>query len=104
MTGNTQKDHRLLTLLRSPVISEKATRVADKNNQIVFDVLPGATKEEIGAAVELIFKVEVQSVQVLNRKGKVKRHRQIAGRCKATRKAYVSLKPGQDINFEAEVL
>ncbi len=104
MTGDTQKDHRLLTLLRSPVISEKATRVADKNNQIVFDVLPGASKEEITAAVELIFKVEVQSVQVLNRKGKVKRHRQISGRCKSTRKAYVCLKPGQDINFDAEVV
>ena len=90
---------RLATVLVAPIISEKATRVAEKQNQVMFKVLRNATKPEIKAAVELLFKVEVESVQVLNTKGKAKRFGRFEGRRRNTRKAYVSLAPGQEINF-----
>ena len=95
-------EERLMKVLLAPVISEKATFVAEKNEQIVFKVLPDATKPEIKAAVELLFKVQVESVQVLNRKGKVKRFGRFVGRRRNERKAYMSLKDGQEIDF-AEV-
>jgi len=75
--------------------------VAEKNEQVVFEVAKSATKPEIKAAVELLFKVEVESVQVLNRKGKEKRFGKFMGRRAHERRAYVSLKPGQEINFES---
>lgn len=90
---------RLLQVLLAPQISEKATWVADKNEQVIFKVVPDATKPEVKAAVEALFKVEVESVQVLNVKGKVKRKGRIAGQRKGWKKAFVSLKPGQEINF-----
>ncbi len=93
---------RLMQVLLAPIVSEKSTMLADKNNQIAFRVLQGATKPEIKAAVELLFKVEVESVQVLNTAGKQKRFGRFQGRRRNVRKAYVSLKPGQEINF-AEV-
>jgi large subunit ribosomal protein L23 len=93
---------RLMLVLIAPIVTEKATLVAEKNNQIVFRVVQDATKPEIKAAVEMLFKVEVQSVQVLNRKGKEKRFGRFVGRRRNERKAYVVLKPGQEINF-AEV-
>jgi large subunit ribosomal protein L23 len=64
---------RLMQVLLAPQISEKATYVADKHEQVIFRVASDATKPEIKAAVELLFKVEVESVQVANVKGKVKR-------------------------------
>jgi len=90
---------RLLQVLLAPQISEKATFVAEKNEQVVFRVAADATKPEIKAAVEQLFKVEVESVQVLNVKGKVKRFRGAAGRRKGWKKAFVCLKAGQEINF-----
>lgn len=90
---------RLLQVLLAPQISEKATYVADKHQQVIFRVASDATKPEIKAAVEQLFKVEVESVQVLNVKGKVKRFRQTVGRRKGWKKAFVCLKPGQEINF-----
>lgn len=90
---------RLLQVLVAPQISEKATYIADKNEQVVFIVTPDATKPEIKAAVELLFKVEVKSVQVANIKGKVKRTARGFGRRSDLRKAFVCLKPGQEINF-----
>jgi large subunit ribosomal protein L23 len=90
---------RLLQVLVAPQISEKATYVADKNDQVVFIVAPDATKPEIKAAVELLFKVEVKSVQVANLKGKSKRFGRFMGRRNDVRKAFVCLKPGQEINF-----
>jgi large subunit ribosomal protein L23 len=92
---------RLLQVILAPQITEKATYVADKNQQIAFKVLPDATKPEIKAAVELVFKVEVQGVTVANVKGKTKRAGRMMGRRKDWKKAYVSLKPGQEINFAA---
>jgi large subunit ribosomal protein L23 len=95
----TQNQERLLQVLLAPQISEKATYIADKNEQVVFRVASDATKPEIKAAVELLFKVQVESVQVLNVKGKVKRFKGAVGRRKGWKKAFVSLKSGQEINF-----
>jgi large subunit ribosomal protein L23 len=95
-------EERLMKVLLAPVISEKATFVAEKNEQVVFLVAPDATKPEIRAAVELLFKVEVESVQVANREGKQKRAGRFTGRRNHTRRAFVSLKPGQEINFTEE--
>ena len=90
---------RLLQVLLAPQISEKATYVADKHEQVIFRVASDATKLEIKAAVEMLFKVEVEAVQVANVKGKVKRFKGAVGRRKGWKKAFVSLKPGQEINF-----
>ena len=93
---------RLMKVIVAPVISEKATLVGETRRQIVFEVLPDATKAEIKAAVELLFKeqkVEVGSVNVVNVKGKEKRHGRFIGRRKSIKKAYVSLKGEGDINF-----
>mgnify|MGYP000913948356 CR=1 FL=1 len=90
---------RLMQVLVAPQISEKATFLADRNEQVVFFVAPDATKPEVKAAVELLFKVEVKSVQMANLKGKVKRFGRSLGRRSDVKKAFVSLKPGQEINF-----
>ena len=94
-------EERLMQVLLAPQISEKATFVADKHEQVIFVVTPDATKPEIKAAVELLFKVQVESVQVANVKGKVKRFGRGMGRRSDMRKAFVCLKPGQEINFVA---
>ena len=93
---------RLAQVLVAPIISEKATRVAEKHNQVLFKVLRNATKPEIKAAVELMFKVEVASVQTVNQAGKVKRFGRSMGRRDNVKKAYVCLKPGQELNFSGE--
>ena len=93
---------RLMKVILGPVISEKATLVADRNRQIVFEVVADAIKAEVKAAVELMFKdqkVEVANVNVLNVKGKAKRHGRFEGHRRNVRKAYVSLKGEGDINF-----
>jgi len=93
---------RLAQVLLAPVVSEKATQVAEKHNQVLFKVLRDATKPEIKAAVELLFKVEVEAVAVVNVKGKVKRFGKSIGRRDHVKKAYVSLKAGQELNFSGE--
>jgi len=90
---------RLMQVLIAPLISEKATRIAEKTNAVAFKVLQGASKPEIKAAVELLFKVEVKSVSVVNIKGKVKRFGQRTGRRNNLRKAYVLLQEGQELNL-----
>ena len=90
---------RLMQVLLAPQVSEKSTMVGERDNQVVFKVVRDATKPEIKAAVELLFKVEVESVQVANVKGKVKRFGRFTGRRDHWKKAYVSLKAGQEINF-----
>ncbi len=92
---------RLLQVILAPQITEKATRLGDKDQQIAFKVRTDATKPEIKAAVELLFKVEVDGVSVINVKGKTKRFGRAIGRRQDWKKAYVSLKPGQEINFAA---
>ena len=93
---------RLMTVLLAPVISEKGTFIADKHEQVIFRVMQDATKPEVKAAVELMFKVDVESVQIANVKGKEKRFGAHRGRRRNWKKAYVSLKPGQEINFAVE--
>jgi large subunit ribosomal protein L23 len=93
---------RLYNVLLGPVVSEKSTMIAEKANQIAFRVLKDATKTEVKAAVEQLFKVQVKSVQILNQKGGARRFGRFSGRTSDVRKAYVSLAPGQEINF-AEV-
>ncbi len=90
---------RLMKILLSPHVSEKATIIAEKTNQIAFKVMKDATKPEIKKAVELMFEVEVADVRTLNVKGKTKRTGFRNGRRKDWKKAYVSLKEGQDIDF-----
>jgi large subunit ribosomal protein L23 len=99
MSAQQLNQERLMQVLLAPQISEKATYIADKNEQVVFIVASDATKPEIKAAVELLFKVQVESVQVANQKGKVKRFGRSLGRRSDVKKAFVSLKPGQEINF-----
>ena len=95
-------ENRLATILMAPIISEKATSVAEKNNQVLFKVMRDATKPEIKAAVELLFKVEVEKVSTVVQKGKVKKFGRSIGRRDHVKKAYVSLKAGQELNFSGE--
>jgi large subunit ribosomal protein L23 len=92
---------RLMNVVLAPVVSEKSTRVADKNRQYVFRVADSATKPEVKAAIELLFKTKVQSVTVLNVHGKEKRFGRFMGRRRNWKKAYVRLAAGQEINFAA---
>jgi large subunit ribosomal protein L23 len=101
-SGPKYKPERLLTLLLAPTVSEKATQIADQHSQVVFRVMQDATKPEVKAAVELLFKVDVEAVRIANVKGKAKRFGAYSGRRRHWKKAYVSLKPGQEINFAQE--
>lgn len=101
MTTTAMKEERLLQVILGPVISEKSTRLADKREQVILRVARDATKPEIKAAVELLFKVEVKDVQVANVKGKIKRFGRFFGRRSDWKKAYVCLRPGQELNFAA---
>jgi len=91
----------LAGVLEAPIISEKSTNAAEKNNQFVFKVQKAATKKQVKDAVELMFAVEVDSVHVLNVKGKQKRVGKSPGKRSDWKKAYVKLKPGNDIAFSA---
>ncbi len=90
---------RLHQIILAPVISEKATRVAEKRNQAVFKVVRDAQKPEIKEAVEKLFSVKVTNVSTLNVKGKTKRFGQTVGKRSDWKKAYVTLAEGQEIDF-----
>jgi large subunit ribosomal protein L23 len=102
MSAPKYSEGRLASVLLAPIVSEKATAVGEKHNQVLFKVLRDATKPEIKAAVELMFKVEVEAVNVVNVKGKVKKFGRSIGRRDHIKKAYVSLKAGQELNFSGE--
>ena len=91
--------NRLTQVVIAPVISEKSTLVGEKQNQYVFRVMQDATKAEVKAAIESLFKVTVDAVNVVNIAGKQKRFGRSMGRRRNIRKAYVSLAAGQEINF-----
>lgn len=93
--------YHLASVLQSPIVSEKSTIAAEKNNRFVFKVQKQVTKKQVKSAVELMFSVEVESVQVLNVKGKKKRFGGSLGQRSDWKKAYVKLKPGHDIDFSA---
>ncbi len=90
---------RLMKVILAPIVSEKSTLLADKHRQYVFKVMQNATKGEITKAIELLFKVTVENVQTCNVKGKKKVFRQKLGQRKSWKKAFVSLKEGDDISF-----
>jgi large subunit ribosomal protein L23 len=90
---------RLMTVLLEPHVSEKATLANEQGNQVVFKVRRDATKAEIGKAVEMMFEVKVEAVQVAVAKGKTKRFGATFGRRSDWKKAYVRLAPGQTIDF-----
>lgn len=92
---------QLMNVVLAPVVSEKSTFVADKNRQYVFRVADHATKPEIKAAIELMFKTKVENVTVLNVHGKDRRFGKTIGRRRNWKKAYVRLAEGQEINFAA---
>jgi large subunit ribosomal protein L23 len=94
-------NERLMKVLLSPLVSEKSSIAADKNAQYTFRVTNDATKREIAKAVEKLFEVEVERVQVVNVKGKSKRFGAISGKRSDWKKAYVRLKPGSEIDFAA---
>jgi len=88
---------RLLQVILAPIVSEKSTLVAEKNQQVAFRVATDATKPEIKAAVELLFNVKVEGVSTVNVKGKTKRFGRFVGRRKDWKKAYVSLVPVKNL-------
>ena len=92
-------DDKLMKILLEPRVTEKSTMTADKHRQFVFKVMRDATKPEIRKAVEKMFEVEVESIQVLNVRGKSKMFRRVRGKRPDWKKAYVRLKPGFDIDF-----
>jgi large subunit ribosomal protein L23 len=97
------RNDRLYAVLLGPVVSEKSTMIGEKHEQVAFRVKHDATKTEVKAAIELLFKVQVDRVSILNQKGKRKRFGRFEGRRSSVRKAYVRLKPGQEIDFAQEV-
>lgn len=93
----------LMDLLQGPIVSEKSTRTSEKHKQFAFKVSSAATKGQIKQAVELAFAVEVESVNVLNVKGKAKRFGRHQGRRSNWKKAYVRLRAGSEIDFSGYV-
>jgi len=102
VTRPAHSEGRLAQVLIAPIVSEKATMAAEKHNQVLFKVMRDATKPEIKAAVELMFKVTVDSVQTVQHKGKTKRFGKGTGRRDHVKKAYVCLAQGQELNFSGE--
>lgn len=96
---STVNNEKLLQIIIEPRISEKSVMVADKNRQITFKVLKDSTKPEIKSAVEKLFDVKVKAVDVVNVEGKTKRFKQMQGKRNDWKKAYVTLQPGYDIDF-----
>ena len=92
---------RLMQVILAPIVSEKSTMIAEKNQQVAFRVVTDANKTEIKAAVELLFNVKVAGVATINTKGKAKRFGRTTGRRKDWKKAYVSLVPGQEFDLTA---
>jgi len=95
-------EERVCQVLLGPIVSEKGTRMAEQNNQVAFEVAVDATKSEIRQAVQELFKVQVEAVQVVNVRGKMKRMGKLTGKRKNWKKAYVRLAEGQDIDFAAD--
>jgi large subunit ribosomal protein L23 len=93
------KQERLMNILLEPRVTEKSTMVGEKHRQFVFKVIKDATKPEIKRSVELLFEVEVESVQISNVKGKRKMFGRMPGQRSGWKKAYVRLKPGFDIDY-----
>ena len=98
-TNSKLNSDELFQVLLAPVVTEKSTLAAEKHDQVVFQVLPSANRHDVKAAVEQAFEVEVESVKILNVKGKTKRFGQTLGKRSDRKKAYIRLKEGSDIDF-----
>jgi len=90
---------KLASVLQSPIVSEKSSIAADSSNQFVFKVQNDATKLQVKNAVELMFNVKVETVRVLNVKGKIKRFGRTLGKRSDWKKAYVKLQSGYSIEL-----
>ena len=90
---------KIMKTILSPHVSEKGTIIADKYRQFIFKIAPDATKDDVKKAVELLFKVKVEGVRVVNVKGKKKMYKQRVGQRKNWKKAYITLQEGEDIVF-----
>ncbi|QIW09370.1 50S ribosomal protein L23 [Francisella sp. LA112445] len=90
---------KLLKTVIRPHVSDKTYGLSDTNSTIVFEVARFASKLDVKNAVEQLFEVKVESVNILNVKGKARRFGRVEGRTKAWKKAYVKLAEGHDINF-----
>lgn len=90
---------RLMKVILSPHVSEKATIIAEKYNEYVFKVLRSATKPEIKDAIEHLFNTKVKAVRVVNVKAKQKMFRGVEGKRKSWKKAYVTLQSGQKLDI-----
>ena len=93
---------KILSVIRAPRVSEKTARIQEQSNQYVFEVATTATKADVKSAVESLFNVKVESVNVLNVKGKTKTFKFRQGRRGDWRKAYVTLAEGQSIDVMAK--
>jgi large subunit ribosomal protein L23 len=90
---------RLYKVLLAPRVTEKSTRVGEAGNQYVFRVVKDANKAEVRDAVEMLFEVSVESVRIVNVKGKTKSFRMRPGKRSDWKKAYVRVQEGQVIDF-----
>ena len=88
-----------MQIILAPRVTEKTAQLGEKQNQFVFKVLKTASKSKIKQAIELLFKVEVEAVQVCKVPGKRKRYRHMLGQRPGWKKAYVKLKPGFNIDY-----
>ena len=100
--ASTVSQERMYEVLRRPLVTEKST-FASQHNQVAFEVPLDATKPEIKASVESLFKVKVEAVNTLRSKGKVKRFRGRLGKRSDTKKAYVTLAEGQSIDVTSGI-
>lgn len=98
-SSSTLNSHELYQVLLAPVVTEKSTMASEKHGQVVFQVLPSANRHDVKAAIEQAFEVEVESVKIMNVKGKTKRFGQALGKRSDRKKAYIRLKEGSDIDF-----
>ena len=92
---------QLMSVLIAPHVTEKTSLAMQNHNQYTFRVRRDATKTDIRKAIELMFDVKVEGVQVVNEPGKTRRFGRSTGRTQDWKKAYVSLSPGQTIDYEA---
>ena len=97
--SNPAHREKLMQVLLGPHVSEKAARVSESGNQFVFRVRGDATRSDVKQAVELMFEVKVDAVQVLNQRGKARRFGALQGKRSGFKKAYVRLAAGQTIDL-----
>ena len=93
-------EERLMSVLVAPHVTEKTTQALQLRNQYTFRVRRDASRFEVRAAVELMFDVKVESVQVVNEPGKSRRFGRTTGRTQDWKKAYVRLAEGHSIDYE----